>query len=326
MRILVTGAAGFIGRRLVKELKRQRPGDKIVGVSRQATRYPHELSPDCLVTPGLKDFYYWDAEYEEVYCDLTQDRSVDSLMLRFDPDMVFHFAGNPLIKDGGSEMMRQNLMATSHLLNKAKKGCRFVFASSAAVYGNTYAISDEKSLVNPSSTYGVAKAASEMLINAATERGEILGLNLRLAATVGPGATHGLIPDVHRKILRSEDPSVTDKRIELFGAFPGSIKPFTHVDDVVSGAIHFAFSDRTGPLNLVSGGCLSVWQVAHIGLVTLGVKDKELNFLGSGSTWSGDNTFVAVKSLEAVANGWKMKYPTCLDAVEQAFKELGGIS
>lgn len=315
-RILVTGATGFIGSHLTRALRSKYPNSKIVGVSRSARTYPYELNLN----------QYRDGSYHEPFemanCDLTQEGLVASLMLRYRPDAVFHLGAVSTIKPNDSDpclVTRANVLSTHHLLAYAKPRSRFVLASSAAVYGDgggyPFVEDDE---ARPTSAYGASKVAAEALVRAYRRSGAVSGLILRYAATVGAGATHGLLKDLVAKLKSGSD------HLDLLGNFPGSVKPFTHVSDVADGTVHFAESAVGSPLNLANFDSVSVADVAETVMRTLGVQ-KPVRFLGEAANWKGDNRLVQIDSSAAVDFGWKRNYPSSLAAVERAVKDMEGI-
>lgn len=316
MKVLVTGSSGFIGRHLVAALKQRRDITKVVGVSRKARKYPYDLSPLVMEHPH---FVQWMGEYEEVNADLSLEVQVATLLLRYKPDIIFHLAGDPLVKNWGPTVTDSHVRATHNLLHHAPEGCRFVYAGSAAAYGDPRYPNHhlhENDVLLPTSAYGAAKAGAEMLVRAFTKAGKVRGLTLRLAATVGAGATHGLVPDLVRKLF---SPSPT---LDLLGDHPGARKPFTHVDDVVAGFVHLGLDTKAkGALNLAVGDNLSVADAALVAMEELGVR-KPISWAGDAANWKGDNPLVLVDNTNADISGWAPKYRTSREAVAQAVRDL----
>lgn len=293
-RILVTGAAGFIGSHLVRRIKQMSRIDiDLFGTSRR------------LVTiPGITT----------IHCDLESERHVQTTLDITRPDVIFHLAANPNVSAG--DVINQNVLTTHYLLTHCPKGCRFVFASSATVYGNSNNTPyNEADKTSPSSIYGATKVASEALVDAYTSLGKVNGLNLRLVANVGGGATHGVVKDLVRKAKQES------QYLELLGDCPGSVKHYVHVSDTVEAFLHFGFNDSlNGSINVANSDMLSIRKLANIVLATLGV-DKKLKWLGENANWKGDNKRVYVDNELAIQLGWNFKYNSA-EAVAKAVKEL----
>lgn len=297
MRVLVTGSAGFLGSHLTARLL----GDSRVS---HVTAAWHNKKPLANL-PSLPDRYW---------ADLRVADHVRVLLKTSRPDVIFHLAGNPLVKDAGPSMTIDNALTTHFLLEHAPAGCRFVFASSATVYGDTFGRPARECFnPEPTSVYAASKLYCEHLVRTYSQ---VVGTSLRLVATVGPHATHGLIPDLVRKLREPGD------TIRLFGARPGSVKPFVHVDDVVDAFLLAAFSSDWTDIefaNISNFDSISVEEVAKIGMEVIGVA-KRIQW-DEKAVWKGDNPAVSVDSGLARLLGWK---PECTStgAVRKAIEQL----
>ena len=302
-RILVTGSSGFIGKHLMEAL------------------WSHHKSEDV-------EFHQVSRQYRRGFHtgDLSDESHVANLMDMVRPHTVYHLAANPIVRsdaDDPTKISRDNILATHNLLAHAPRGCRFVFASSATVYGNRSVLQiltpNESMPTLPSSVYGATKAASESLVQAYTTLGLVSGVSLRLVANVGPGATHGLLYDVIRK-LRSES-----EYLELLGDCPGSIKPFLHVEDAVRAFVWASTIPvcQTGciNINISPGVILSVETVAKLAMEVLGIH-KPTKWLGESANWKGDNRRMEVSSRLSENLGFTYNYPTSTEAIRQALLEM----
>lgn len=298
MRALITGANGFLGRRLARRVCRDPRYSQVVLTGRR------EATPAC-------------GTY--VRCDLTDAAAVRKLLGWLAPDVIFHLAGNPLIRsdpDDPAGVTRDNVLTTHHLLAWAPPGCRFLLASSAAVYGDraTHGVSEDVALT-PGSAYGASKAAAEYLSEAYTRLGLVNAAALRLVALAGPGATHGLVRDVVAK-LQGDSPT-----LDLIGAPPGSRKHVLHVDDAADAFVYFAGRrEARGPFNVAGRTPVTVLQVAGAVADVLGVR-KPVRWLGEAANWKGDNRVVHVSN--GRAHYWGLPEPAdSLDAVRRAVRDI----
>lgn len=184
MKVVVTGAAGFLGREVVGSLLRRgelrgRELGRVVAVDVAA---PPEV-------PGHGD----DPRVTPVAGDITEPGFLASV-IDPDTDVVFHLAA---VVSGQAEAefetgMRVNLDGTRLLLDACRATGRapvVVFASSLAVYGGALpATVDDTTPLHPASSYGTQKAIGELLVADATRRGFLDGRALRLPTVcVRPG-------------------------------------------------------------------------------------------------------------------------------------------
>jgi D-erythronate 2-dehydrogenase len=182
MRILVTGAAGYIGSALVRALSAQH---EVLATDQSAMPFPHALSGNIAYPPFAR-----------------------SLVTR-DVDAVFHLAS---LVSGGAEQnfelgTKVNLDATRDLLEACRLNghCpKFVFASSIAVYGGELPdpVTDATP-PQPRLSYGAQKLACEVLLDDYSRRGYVDGRALRLPAVlVRPGSANTAVSGWSSAIIR----------------------------------------------------------------------------------------------------------------------------
>lgn len=306
MNVLLTGGTGFIGRHVLDLLVRDERVKRIAVTSRNLQKR-HESDK---VRPHI--------------VDLTNEVDVHGNLFYWErPDVIFHLAANPLVKDVSPAMSRENVLATHHLLEHAPQGVRFVFASSATVYGDKSRRGDwmqETEAPAPTSVYAATKLASEHLVQAYRAAGRLSSyLVLRPAAQVGPGSTHGVLHDFIRK-AKSDSPY-----FDIIGDKPGSSKPFTHVGDTARAFVQLGLKLVEGICNVSIEDYLNTEQLAHLVQESLGTS-KPLNWLGESANWSGDNRVVRVSGYRAGVLGWKPDYPSSVLAVQAALQHLKGVT
>ena len=185
MRVLVTGAGGFIGRVVVARL---------LDAGLNGRRVEQLIAAD-LSLHGLPG----DARLRPVAGSIA-DAGVLEQALGEPVDAVFHLASVP---GGAAEASpdlgrRVNLDATAQLLSLLREHGnrpRFVFASTVAVYGDPLpAAVDEQTPPRPAMSYGAHKLAAEVLVADAARRGWVDACSLRLPGVVArPGDGAGLI-------------------------------------------------------------------------------------------------------------------------------------
>lgn len=266
MRILLTGHTGFIGRNFIDYFK--------------ATQMEW---CDELVLAQLPDRRLRVEDEGEVAAFLRQVQ----------PDAIVHLAGRSSVKESAissGDFVRVNVLGTHNLLAHCPVNCRFVYASSATVYGPSrpvpegYSVFTESDPASPGSVYAASKLAAEHLVTAYSQLGKVCGVSLRLAAQVGRFSTHGLVHDVLRK-LRTDAPT-----LDLIGDCPGSCKPIMDVWDtcrVIGAALEGELD--CGVANVSTCDAITVAEVAEICMSLTGLR-KPVRWLGWGANWSGDQT------------------------------------
>lgn len=176
MRILITGAAGFIGQLVAQKLLNEEE---------------YTVSLTDVITPTIPEAVKYPQNAKILKADLC---SAAASVVETDLDAVYIFHG---VMSSGSEEdfdlgMRANVDATRSLLEDLRKTCpgvRVIYASSQAVYGRPFPVAvDETVRPLPESSYGAEKLICETLVNEYTRRGFINGFSLRFpTVTVRPG-------------------------------------------------------------------------------------------------------------------------------------------
>ena len=186
MHVVITGGAGFLGRRLARALLALPTLTNARGQASPVT----SLTLLDVVAPADLDA---DPRLRVVVGDLADERIIaDAVHAR--TDSVFHLAA---VVSGEAEAnfdlgMRVNVDATRRLLERCRAldaPPRFVFASSLAVFGGTLPdpVRDDAPLM-PQSSYGTQKAIGELMVYDMSRKGFIDGRSLRLpTVTVRPG-------------------------------------------------------------------------------------------------------------------------------------------
>jgi nucleoside-diphosphate-sugar epimerase len=185
MRVVVTGGAGFLGRRLATALLAR---GRLTGPDGRERPIERLVLLDLATPPGLAD-----PRVELVAGDVADEATLRRA-LGPDASSIFHLAAvvSAQAEEDFDLGMRVNLDATRRLLDACRalpRPPRLVSTSSVAVYGGALPerITDDTAL-RPQSSYGAEKAMGELLVADATRRGFVDGRVLRLpTVSVRPG-------------------------------------------------------------------------------------------------------------------------------------------
>ncbi|SRX53942.1 NAD(P)-dependent oxidoreductase [Aequorivita sp. CIP111184] len=224
MKILVTGAAGFIGSHTSERLKEL--GHDVVGVDNFSPYY--DLALKKLNAKALSK-----KNIEIQKMDLRSDDLSEKLPK--DLDYIFHFAAHPGISNTSSfeDYFSNNILATQRLLEFAETLASkpfFVNIATSSIYG-LEATFPESVPPKPASWYGVTKLAAEQLVLAKSRENKLKGTSFRLFSVYGPRER----PD--KLYTRLIDSGLNNKPFPLFEGSEKHLRSFTYVQDIVDGIV-----------------------------------------------------------------------------------------
>ena len=228
-RVLVTGAAGFIGSWLTERLLER--GDEVVGLDNFDPFYDRALKERNLETAR------GNPAFRIVEGDLRNRSHVSALFSDGGFDAVIHLAAKagvrPSLADPAA-YYETNLIGTSNLLEVMREtGCqRLVFASSSSVYGNNRKVPfhEDDRVDAPISPYAATKKAGEELCHVYHAVHGFSILALRFFTAYGPRQRPEMAIHAFTRRLFAGEP------IPVFG--DGSMeRDFTYIDDVVDGVV-----------------------------------------------------------------------------------------
>jgi nucleoside-diphosphate-sugar epimerase len=253
MRVVVTGAAGFVGSHLCESLLAD--GHEVVGVDSFTEYYAPELKQQNLqACVGQERFRLHRVDLLEAPLAALMDGA----------DVVFHLAGQPGVRPSwGAEFATytsRNVLATQALLEAARTVPlrKLVYASSSSVYGDAEAYPTAETLCpHPLSPYGVTKLAAEHLCELYRVGFGVPTASLRLFTVYGPRQR----PDM--AFSRLVDAALSGSVFELYGTGEQT-RDFTFVEDVVRGFRAAAESGFTGVANIGGGSRTSMKEVLDI--------------------------------------------------------------
>jgi UDP-glucose 4-epimerase len=315
-RYLVAGGSGFIGSHVTARLLARADAEVVV--------YDNLVSGQRWYLDPLRE----DPRLTVVESDLKDAEALQAAMEGC--EHVFHFAANPDIAKA-VETPGIDFWDGTLLTNNVLEACRITgarrltYASGSGVYGDRSDRNADESFgpLEPVSTYGASKLASEAMICAYSHMFEIEGMCFRFANVVGPRQTHGVTYDFVRRLM--DDP----ERLVIWGDGQQS-KSYIHVGDVVAAML--TVGDRElggfGVFNVGTDDYVTVREIADMVVERLGLRDVDYAFTGGRRGWKGDVPVVRFDSTRIRGLGWDNRYNArealadSIDAtIEQARRE-----
>ena len=232
MKILVTGAVGFIGSHAAERLKEM--GHEVLGVDNFSPYYSESLKKLNEKELNKKDI-------SVLKLDLRTDNL--SELLPKDIDFIFHFAAQPGISKTSTfeDYLSNNVIATKNLIDYALQLDNlklFVNIGTSSIYG-LEATFPENVAPMPASHYGVTKLAAEQLVLQKSREKQFKACSLRLYSVFGPRER----PEkMYTKLI------ACGFNTEAFPLYAGSathLRSFTYVDDIVDGVVSVLNSMNT---------------------------------------------------------------------------------
>jgi UDP-glucose 4-epimerase len=293
-RALVTGAAGFIGRALTREL-----------LARGHAVTMLDCRPSPIDHPSAR---------QQVADIRDRHRLAD---IATGHDLVFHLAANTENRPGfagGRDDLDVTVGGTVALLEalSAKPPTVTVLASTQLVYGSTGGDARElTSPLRPATLFAAAKAAAEAFLCAYAEGTGTRAVACRLANVVGPDVPRGIVADLVGQLRRSP----TCLRVLGDGRQKRS---FVHVDDCVSALLQVTEvpEPRFDVFNVSNRDSITVAEAARIIANCCPGPTPDIKFTHR-SAWQGDATALHPDPSRLLGLGWRINH-TSRDAVRIA--------
>lgn len=252
--IIVTGAAGFIGSNIIRALNKR--------------GYKDVIAVDDL-TDGSKFVNLVDCDIAD-YLDMTEFRTLVVRGTLEPPEIIFHNgACSSTTETNGKMMLDNNFTVCKELSHYCKtRQIRFIYASSAAVYGGSCNFTEDSQAEFPQNVYGYSKLLFDRYVTAHNDKECVQVVGLRYFNVYGPREQHkgpmaSVMFQFQQQVQRGEN-------IELFGEYDGwaagmQSRDFVHVDDVVSVNLWFwEHPELSGIFNVGTGRTVTFLDVATL--------------------------------------------------------------
>jgi len=228
-KILITGAAGFIGSHLCERLLSN--GTSVVGLDNFDAFYSKEIKKSNLAASLAND------NFSFIEGDIRDDDCVENIFKKENIDAIIHLAAKAGVRpsiENPVEYQDVNINGTMVMLEAARKFDikKFIFASSSSVYGNNKKVpfAESDNVDFPISPYAATKKAGELICHTYSHLYGIDMTCLRFFTVYGPRQRPDLAIHKFAKLIEAGKP------IPVFG--DGSMKrDFTYIDDIIDGVV-----------------------------------------------------------------------------------------
>ncbi len=229
MKVLITGAAGFIGNDLALRLLER--GDEVIGIDNLNDYYDPALKRARLARTAEHP------AFTDVRIDLEDRQGIADLFAQHKPDGVVNLAAQAGVRyslENPNAYVDTNLVGFMHIL----EGCRhndvkhLVYASSSSVYGSNTKMpfSVHDNVDHPVSIYAATKKANELMAHTYSHLYRLPTTGLRFFTVYGPWGR----PDM--ALFKFTHNILAGKPIDVFN-YGKHRRDFTYIDDIVEGVI-----------------------------------------------------------------------------------------
>ena len=274
-RILVTGAAGFIGFSLARRLLAE--GHQVLGLDNFNDYYDVRLKEArhaiLAATEG----------YSSVRADLADKAAVQAAFDGFRPDVVVNLAAQAGVRysiQNPDAYVQSNVVGFLNVLEccrHAARQPRLLYASSSSVYGGNKEMpfSEDQPVDHPVSLYAATKKANELMAHAYTHLYGFQALGFRFFTVYGPWGR----PDMAAWLFA--DAMLAGRPIKVFNN-GDMYRDFTYIDDIVAGLVA-CIGSRDLPLyevyNIGNHRSERLMDMIAVIASALGVSDPKMEFL-----------------------------------------------
>lgn len=236
-RILITGAAGFIGAGLAKRILSETPSAFVVGIDNVNDYYDTGLKESRLA--GLEQY----ERFTFVRGDIADQGLVEDVFRKYNPQIVVNLAAQAGVRYSifnPQSYIQSNLIGFFNILESCRHSydggnegvAHLVYASSSSVYGSNQKVpySTQDRVDHPVSLYAATKKADELMAHAYASLYKIPSTGLRFFTVYGPEGR----PDM--AYFGFTDKMVRGETIQIYN-YGDMKRDFTYIDDILTGVV-----------------------------------------------------------------------------------------
>jgi len=274
VKVLVTGAAGFIGFHVSQALLAR--GDTVIGLDNLNDYYDVRLKEARLETiqahPNAKNFHF-------VKEDIANHQALADIFDTHQPQRVVHLAAQAGVRyslQNPHAYVQSNLVGFTNIL----EACRhhnvehLVYASSSSVYGGNTKLpfSEHDNVDHPVSLYAATKKANELMAHTYSHLYQLPTTGLRFFTVYGPWGRPDMSPFLFASAILSGKP------IQVFN-YGDMMRDFTYVDDIVEGVVRVLDKPATAETPEADGiAAKAPYRIFNIGNSQ---PEKLMDFIGA---------------------------------------------
>jgi UDP-glucuronate 4-epimerase len=262
MKIIITGAAGFIGMHTAQKLLER--GDEVVGLDNLNDYYDPRLKE-----ARLRHLMPW-PRFHFIKSDVADTDTLMSIFHKEKPERVIHLAAQAGVRYSLTKpqvYIQSNLVGFGNILEACRQHQvkHLVYASSSSVYGSNtklpFSVSD--SVDHPLSLYAATKKANELMAHSYSHLYGLPTTGLRFFTVYGPWGRPDMAPWLFTSAI------LKGKPIDVFN-YGQMQRDFTYVEDIAAGTLHVLdkIAERDPEFNTSSpatGRSLAPYKVYNIG-------------------------------------------------------------
>lgn len=242
MKILVTGAAGFIGSNLIQSILHNNAETEVIGIDNMNAYYDESLKQYRLENLlKIENFKF-------VKGNIADKNILDTIFIKYQPEIVVNLAAQAGVRysiTNPQTYIESNIIGFYNVLEACRHSYELytggvkhlVYASSSSVYGSNAKVpySTDDKVDNPVSLYAATKKSNELMAHAYSKLYDIPSTGLRFFTVYGPAGR----PDM--AYFSFTNKLINGEKIQIYN-YGKCKRDFTYIDDIVEGIIRVMYN------------------------------------------------------------------------------------